>query len=455
MQIIVIAGFVVAMSLMGLSDPWVALPWPAVLACIVGYVGSVYAAARVGASIGLRRLMRGNGQGRLPVRLMAITQVYMVVGLGALMLVGWANLITRMLPAGTVPLVDKALAVAPFIAALMAFWWATYPMNRAMRQQNIRSTAMAGDPVRVMWTRRQFLIFNIRCNLLLVAVPVGLIILVLDLLYLAEPAIGTDIAASAALLAIGGIFLSAPAIIVRIWKTRPLPAGPLRSRLEQLSKRAGFACRNILIWDTGSVIVNAAVLGVVRPVRYVLMSDAMLEHFDADDVVAVFAHEAGHVVHRHIPYMIIFSVALILLMSWIVEFFAARFDIAIPIVELLAVLVMGTLWLWLFGMLSRRFERQADVFAAATATGEIGAELSAEGVSLFSGALMKVALMNGISPSQRNFRHGSITHRLAYLDRLHRSGTGRASVDRSVRLIKIAIWLLAIISIAVTIVSQI
>ncbi len=449
-----------AMSLMGPSDLRVALPWPVVLACIVGYVGSVYAAARVSASIGLRRLMRGNGgPGRLPARLMAITQAYMIVGLGALMLIGWADLIEQMLPVGTVPLVDKALAVAPFIAALLAFWWATYPLNRAMRQQNIQSTAMSGNPVSPMWTRRQFLIFNIRCNLLFIAVPVGLIILVLDLLFLAEPAIGSDIAASAALLAIGGIFLSAPAIIVRIWKTRPLPAGPLRSRLEQMSKRAGFAYRNILIWDTGSVIVNAAVLGMVRPVRYVLMSDAMLEHFDADDVVAVFAHEAGHVVHRHIPYMVIFSVALILLMSWIVEFFAARLDIAMPIIELLAVLVMGTfmgtLWLWLFGMLSRRFERQADVFAAAAATGEIGAELSAEGVSLFSGALMKVALMNGISPSQRNFRHGSIAHRLAYLDRLYHSGTGRASVDRSVRLIKIAIWLLAIISIAVTIVSQI
>ena len=152
--------------------------------------------------------------------------------------------------------------------------------------------------------------------------------------------------------------------------------------------------------------------------------------------------------------MVIFLVALILLMSWIVEFFAARIDIATPIVELLAILVMGTLGLWLFGMLSRRFERQADVFASATATDEIGAELTAEGVALFSGALMKVARMNGINPSQRNFRHGSITHRLAYLDRLHRSGTGRASVDRNVRRIKIAIWLLAIISVAVTIVSQ-
>jgi STE24 endopeptidase len=456
MQIVVIAGFVVAMSLMGLSDLWVALPWLAVVACIVGYVGSVYAAARGSASLGLRQLMRGRGEsGRLPARLMGITQAYMVIGLGALMLIGWANLIDRMLPAGTVPLVDKALAVAPFIAALLAFWWATYPLNRAMRQQNIRSTAMAGEPVSPMWTRRQFLIFNIRCNLLFVAVPVGLIILVLDLLHLAEPAIGTDVALSAGLFAIGGIFLSAPAIIVRIWKTRPLPAGPLRSRLEQLSKRAGFACRNILIWDTGSVIVNAAVLGMVRPMRYVLMSDAMLEHFNDDnDIVAVFAHEAGHVVHRHIPYMVIFLVALILLMSWIVEFFAARLDIATPIIELLAVLIMGTLGLWLFGMLSRRFERQADVFASATATGEIDAELTAEGVSLFSGALMKVALMNGISPSQRNFRHGSIADRLAYLDRLHCSGDGRASVDRSVRRIKIAIWFLAIISAAVTIISQ-
>ncbi len=452
MHIVVIAGFIVAMLLMGLPAPDAAGPWWAVMTGVVCYVALTYALARGSASLGLRRLMRGNGAlGRWPIALTAAIQVYLVAGLGLLLIGGWARLITDTLHAEAVPLVPKVMAVGPFIAALLAYWWATYPLDRALRQRNCQAMALTGGTVRPVWTRRQFMGFNIRHNLLFLAVPVGLIILVLDVLYLAEPVLGAGIAVSAGLFAIGGIFVSAPAIIVRIWRTRPLPAGNLRSRLEQMSRQAGFTCRNILIWDTGGMIVNAAVLGAARPVRYVLLSDAMLEHFDDDAVAAIFAHEAGHIVHRHIPYMVLFLTAgLILLFDS-----AAWLDFSSQVAELFAMSAAGVLWMWLFGVLSRRFERQADVFAAATATGDADAKLTAEGVARFRDALLKVGRLNGISPSRRNFRHGSIAHRLEYLDRLGRSEAGRSSVDRGIRRIKLAIWLLAATSAGVTIIPYI
>ncbi len=455
MHIVVIAGFIVAMSLMGLPVPDAAGPWWAVVAGVVCYVALTYAMARGSASLGLRRLMRGNGDlGRWPMALTAAVQIYLIVGLGVLLTAGGVNLIVRTLGLEYVPLLGKVLAVAPFIAALLAYWLAMYPLDRALRQRNSQVMAMSGGTSPPVWTRGQFLGFNIRHNLLFLAVPVGLIVLVLDVLYLAEPVLGQTVAVTGGLFALGAIFVSAPAIIVRIWRTSPLPAGPLRSRLEQMSRQAGFTCRNILVWNTGGMIVNAAVLGATRPVRYVLLSDAMLEHFDENAVAAIFAHEAGHVVHRHITYMVLFSMGLILLIGSVAELSAARMDISSPVAELLAMSATGVLWLWLFGMLSRRFERQADVFAAATAAGDANAELTAEGVTRFNDALLKVGRLNGISPSRKNFRHGSISHRLEYLKELLRSGADRSVVDRGVRRVKLAIWLLAAISVGVTIVSK-
>ncbi len=457
MHILVIAGFIVAMSLPEIPGVCVAWPWWAAVVGVFGYVGSVYVAARGSASLGQRQLMRGNGAlGRWPMALTAAVQVYLVVGMGVVLTAGWASLINDTLHLEAVPLAGEVLAAGPFIAALLAYWWAIYPLDRALRRQNIQAMALSGEAVSPVWTRRQFLGFNLRHNLLFLAVPVGLIVLVRDVLYLAEPVLGAGIVVSAGLVAAGGIFVSAPAIIVRIWRTSPLPDGPLRLRLEQLSRQVGLTCRNILIWHTGRMIVNAAALGVVRPARYVLLSDAMLEHFnDNDAVAAVFAHEAGHVVHRHIPYMVLFSAGLILLLGSVVELSAVRLNLSSPVFELLTVSVTGVLWVWLFGMLSRRFERQADVFAAAAVTGNANAKLTAEGAACFSDALLKVGRMNGISPSRRNFRHGSIAHRVEYLDSLARSGADCSTVDRSVRRIKIAIWLLAAVGVGVTAISQV
>ena len=112
------------------------------------------------------------------------------------------------------------------------------------------------------------------------------------------------------------------------------------------------------------------------------------------------------------------------------------------------------LWGWLFGMLSRRFERQADVFGASLARPAAmdgqpeTAAMSTEGVELFGNALLAVARLNGIRPTQRNFRHGSIKRRLDYLAALHNSGEGRARVDRSIRRIKLAVWALLGLGIA-------
>ena len=55
------------------------------------------------------------------------------------------------------------------------------------------------------------------------------------------------------------------------------------------------------------MIVNAAVMGIVAPLRYVLITDAMIEQMDDTKIEAVFGHEAGHVKHHHIPCFLLFA----------------------------------------------------------------------------------------------------------------------------------------------------
>src|SRR5205823_7395688 len=81
----------------------------------------------------------------------------------------------------------------------------------------------------------------------------------------------------------------------------------------------------------------------------------------------VVAHEVGHIVHRHMNWYVLFMAVLVLLNAAIEQWIDRKMggyakqarDVALSAFALAKFLI-------LFGFLSRRFERQADVFAART-----------------------------------------------------------------------------------------
>ncbi|WP_165229835.1 M48 family metallopeptidase [Aquisphaera insulae] len=283
------------------------------------------------------------------------------------------------------------------------------------------------------------------------------------------------------------ILFASPLFIRLAWPTRSLPDGPLRRRLERVARRVGFRFTDFLVWDTGGMMVNACVTGVLPWFRYVLLSDALLDSLSPAEVAAVFGHEVGHVAHRHLPYFGFFfmgSLALISLaagaisipeawvagLPWIDPSDVSQ---ATEIAEAGLLLAAAGVFFWLvFGHLSRRFERQADVFGCKVVScgdpdcpphfdfdeeGSPPAEgrprpldgLCPVGIQVFTDALSCVARHNGLDIRARSWRHGSIASRIDFLRGLQANPRGEPAFQRRVRALRATVAALLMATFAV------
>jgi STE24 endopeptidase len=435
----------------------VALPAPA-LACLAGaYVAGSYLLARLSAYRGLRRLMRvgAGGRSNLLARLMPI---YLLAGLAGLMLLGLGEVLEGWPHLDRVALAARVLALLPGVAAMLAYWLAIYPLERAVRLRMQADTIISGGRALPAWTRRQFLDFQLRQNLLLVLVPVLLLMLIEELLADLLGPSHEMLVNYLMLAAMLGVLVAAPVLIVRIWRTRSLPEGPLRSRLTLLCRAMGLTYRDIRLWQTDGVVVNAGVMGVLRPVRYVLLSDALLENMEPRGVEAVFAHEAGHIIHHHIFYTVLLTVGLLGLAGWAGGVLEAHLHLPPQIDQWLPVGVAGLAWIWLFGLVSRRFEWQADAHAASleydqsglllSGGGRVRGRLTPQSVESYTATLLEVARLNGIGLDQGNFRHGSIRTRVNRLWQLLGSDPSLAQLEGRMRRLRLLIWLVFLAALA-------
>lgn len=463
MQIVVLVSFVVALTLV--HPPMLSrlMPsgWPAA-AALAAYLCGAGLLTRLHAVLGVRAL----GQwGEVPAAwrrrhglLVVATQCWLIAGLGALIAMGYGRWVMEELALERVALLGKLAVLAPFFVAVLLTWLLDYPFYRATRRRIAEQELLTGVVLRRPWTLGQYIAYNVRHHLLFIAVPVGLIVLLSDVLQLyVSPllpegagyvVLGLMVASAAS------VFLLAPLIVVRIWRTRSLPSGPIRRELDDACRAMNLHCRDILVWDSGHAIANAGVMGLVPSLRYVLLSDALLEQMTPAQIKSIFAHEAGHVVCRHILYAAVFAISSVLLCGAVGEALAQGFRWPSWLTETVILLLLGVTWAWGFGWISRRFERQSDVIAA-WASGQRRADddpgrITQEGAAAFAQALERVGQLNGIPPRQRNWRHGSIAHRVSYVLWLASVGGSRRGIDRAVRRIKLGLWLALAVALAVT-----
>jgi STE24 endopeptidase len=117
---------------------------------------------------------------------------------------------------------------------------------------------------------------------------------------------------------------------------------------------------------------NAAFTGMGKTKR-IILGDTLLENFTVDEIEAVFAHEVGHYVHKHIYIGIIVSTISSFLSFYLADFFYVKVlplfsfsnisdPAALPLLFLILSLI--TLIITPFSnALSRKHERQADLYA--------------------------------------------------------------------------------------------
>ncbi len=458
MQFIVFAAFAIVLSVPPDGPPWSRLTSPtATWLIVIGHVLATAAVAAVYAYLVRVKLEREpvwlpGAQQRLAQGNTAVRALVLGGTSVSVYLTDW-SVIVRSWPAVNVLWgLDELVMLLPCFVATLLAWTILYPADRAVRQVALELRLWASVPARPVWRLASYLGFMLRHHILIVAVPMTLIVVANDFVNLygqrMRMATGLVWADQVLLVCIAGlVFLVAPVLLRYIWHTRPLPPGDLRTRLEALCARIGLTYHRILIWESDGMVVNAAVMGIIRPVRYILLSDGLLEMMDDRKIEAVFGHEAGHVKHRHMHFFLLFAVLSMLLVGGMVELVYQFWPEALgsraimrDYAQVGAMVMIVLVWMFGFGAVSRRFEWQADLYGTrcvtaspedcqlpcfyhgtAAVTGpEIPppppqAAVCATAVNVFADGLHRIAVLNGIPPEARSWRHSSIANRIRRL----------------------------------------
>jgi Zn-dependent protease with chaperone function len=364
-----------------------------------------------------------------------LVHLLFIVFLCALFGFGWGAAIKEAKQESAIPALELAM-LAPLFAGLFVGWFHFYDIDRTNTLILAYPELSPDFPGR--WS---YLSLHARHNLLLVVPPMFLVFLHETLFYFFPDLQGSRESLTVSLLGIGllaAALVGMPLVLRIFLGLRSLAAGALRTRLEAAARRVRFRYADILIWDTRGGVANAMVTGVCPWLRYVVLTDKLIEDLDDDEIEAVFGHEVGHMKHHHMFFYMTFIMSSLMLLggmwaaceqlaeleavqAWLPTFNPlgqALFQ-STDIVAVILVMAVTALYIVVvFGYLSRRCERQADLYGCKTTSPEI-----------FIGALEKVAYLNGI-PRERpgwlsSWQHSTIADRVNFI----RSTIGDPTVE--------------------------
>jgi Zn-dependent protease with chaperone function len=212
------------------------------------------------------------------------------------------------------------------------------------------------------------------------------------------------------------IFL--PFLFRMVLSTKSLPSGHIRQLLERHAKSIGLRYRDLILWRTGGRVLNAMVVGYTPGTRLIFITDALLRKLPDEEVLAVFAHEAGHAKRFHLPLFLLLFVTTAILFQSAADILM---EYGVP-PALMVGLHLAFLWFVLLGSISRIFEREADVYGADHAA---DLDPDAEGLAvpglptpLPAGAVRMMKSLERIgklSGRTHSHRHGSIEERMRFV----------------------------------------
>jgi Zn-dependent protease with chaperone function len=374
--------------------------------------------------------------------LLALTACY----LGVLFGFGWGYVARECAEQLNVLPLTELIQFSPLLLALVLCWSQFYRAERASHEVTPNPEPFIGA-----WA---YLRFQVRHNLLLVVPPV-ILSLTMKAFFFAFPALESydAVLAGAGMALLAAAIISVPWILRLFLGLKPLPAGPLRDRLQAAARRLNFRFNDILVWDTRRGVANAMVSGALPWVRYIVLTDLLIERLQPEEIEAVFGHEVGHIKHHHMLLYILFFVGSVILLTGVWKCCEAVLDpppaaatspgqrtapappwmASAEIAAGPALLTIVSAYVFVvFGYLSRRCERQADLFGC-----------RAVSCQAFIGALEKVADLNGIprhhSGWLASWQHPSIAQRVEFIERLRDNPALEPHFQRSLFQLKLGL----------------
>ncbi len=304
---------------------------------------------------------------------------------GLLLASGWPH---GVLPAmGLAPsnyFAEQMVGIAPYILLCLASWIPIYSFHRR---------TLPGT-----WTLGAYLLYRIRYTMFVF----GLWIPLVALLQVAsgqrqESWVWWLTGSRAGLYPL--LFLAAwvfPAFLRFFWGCSRLPDGPLRQRLTALQERAGVRFSQMYVWHFGGGLLNAAAVGLFPPFRYLFLSRALMESLPPGEVDSVVCHEMGHLRHRHLLFYVLFTLAVLSLAQYAVAWIGTDYLNVFTMI-----MVMILYFRFGFGFLSRRMERQADLFALEVQGSHDPLCRALDRIALYSGNLRHAASWHHLSIAER------------------------------------------------------
>ena len=339
----------------------------------------------------------------------------------------WPRIVQTNWHLSQIPLVDDLLILLPVLLPLVLSWAVFYRVDRTMLGGRGQMASL-----------REYLDLHLRHYLAIAMVPILSMLAIQDLIGLLFPKLlRSDSMVIVLVLTMLLLLALFPLLLRCVWRTSPLPPGSLRKRLEAMARDHGLKVRDILVWQTGSMVANAAVAGFTRRFRYVFLTDGLIDLLDEEQIVAVFSHELAHIRHRHL--WLRAAAMLIPLSAGLFVFYTfpevirsleravatVGLDIGGPL-GLPALLLLVLYVLTFFGSYSRCLEHEADLSACRAMPPEIG-------VSALCSALEQLAAAGG-NRGARGWQHASVARRVDFLKSTEREPKIGLTFYRRVRL---------------------
>lgn len=176
------------------------------------------------------------------------------------------------------------------------------------------------------------------------------------------------------------VLLSAfmPYLMLIFNKKTPLEDGTLRTKLSKLLLDNGYKVKDIYVMDGSkrSTRANAFFAGMGRT-KSIVLYDTIIDLLTEDELVAVFAHELGHGVHKDVSRNLIFSSVNILVIVCLLFLFTTYYNIGADfgfqsnntafsgiVTFMTAIAIFEIPYSIFMNFMSRKAEYKADAYSA-------------------------------------------------------------------------------------------